>query len=142
MYTDTPTMSLPLEDIERNTRQPEAKPTKVSKIPSRPGSRRENSQNRQIDFSVSTTGSPRPTGIPPTARTTMSLTANSRIPTVPQTPMNTPVIRGFHSKSGGGQRSSLPVPCREQETSTKLIQPVGEITKKTELLQLIFIGTE
>jgi hypothetical protein len=106
----TPIMSSTLEDAEKNARQVQAKPVKLSQIPSRPASGLEIRRARPHDFSISTAGSPQATAAPPATPTPMSAMAVSNIPKAPQTPSNAPVPKSLNSKSAAGHRSSLPVP--------------------------------
>lgn len=80
---------------------------RVSRIPSRPASRRVNSECVATSVSVSETGSPIASTIPlPARRNAPAMTTASRIPTAFRTPTSTPTYSGIRPRSHVGRRSA------------------------------------
>lgn len=85
----------------------DARIARVSRIPSRPASRRVNSERVATSFSVSATGSPIASTTPlPATRKVPAMTTASRIPTAFRTPTSTPTYSGARPRSFVSRRSA------------------------------------
>lgn len=112
-------MALPPADNNAQKHQQDAKPTRISKIPSRPTSRRGDSERRPTSYSAMTTGSPRSNAISPPPQNTKSPAASSKIPQPPSTPSHHPIPRASRPMSAvQAPRSNLPRALSARETPT------------------------
>lgn len=99
-HPDKPVMSTPTDTQE-------APGHRTSRIPSRPASRRVNSDRAATSFSVSATGSPIAAATSlPARRNVPATTTASRIPTAFRTPTSTPTYSATRPPSHVGRRSA------------------------------------